>query len=124
MPIDEKQYVEIIKEVAEIKGKLAVHDGRFHSGMESFQALRLEQEEIRKTVVPKPMTRLQLFGYIAGPILAVCLLFYQFVWQASKYPDRDEFDELDKKLRNMEIQQIEFKSEINQKLDELLRTKP
>jgi hypothetical protein len=124
MPVEEKQYVEIIKEIAELKGKLAVHDGRFLSGMESFQNLREEQEEIRKTVVPKPMTRLQLFGFIAGPILVVGLLFYQFVWQASRYPDRDEFDELDKKLRSMEIQQIEFKSEINQKLDELLRTRP
>lgn len=68
---------------------------RLENGQKEFMALREEQRAIRATMeqmardlAPKPVSRLQLLAFAAGPVV----LLAGFVWQAARYPDRTEFN--------------------------------
>lgn len=111
------EYLDLVKAIAEIKGKLDVQDNRFKSGADSFQNLRLDNENLRKEIkegAVKPLTKMQLVGLILGPILGIALIFYQVIWQASRYPDRNEFIKLDDKIRSMEVIQIGLERDVRE----------
>jgi hypothetical protein len=72
---------------------------RLENGQREFMALREEQRALRaaqdqqaRDLAPKPLTRLQVFGFIAGPVLGVVVLLGGYVWNAARYPDRTEFN--------------------------------
>lgn len=72
---------------------------RLENGQREFMALREEQRALRATIeqqarehAPKPLTRLQVFAFIAGPVLGVVVLLGGYVWNAARYPDRTEFN--------------------------------
>lgn len=78
-------------------------ESRLEAGQKEFGALRDEQraqraiieqlrQEVQDVTRPKPMSRLQVFAFVAGPVLGVCVLIGGFVWQAARYPDRSEFN--------------------------------
>lgn len=126
MPVNEAEYLELIKEQAEIKGQLHVHSNSLKAGAESFGELRKSVHEL----AGRPLKPLHLFGIVFGPLLAIGSV----VWAASRYPERAEFETLDSKVRSMEINQVETKRDIadinramteaNRKLDKLLDVKP
>jgi hypothetical protein len=125
MPVDEMEYLDLVKEQAELKGRIEVQSNQLKAGAESFQ-------EMRKTIqdnAAKPLRPLQLLGLFAGPFLAIA----GFIWAASRYPERIEFDRLDEKVRAMEVHQVEVGRDIqdinrvilemNKKLDRMLDEK-
>lgn len=78
-------------------------ESRLEVGQKEFGALRDEQraqraiieqlrQEVQDVTRPKPMSRLQVFAFVAGPVLGICVLIGGFVWQAARYPDRSEFN--------------------------------
>jgi hypothetical protein len=78
-------------------------ESRLEAGQKEFGALRDEQraqraiieqlrQEVQDVTRPKPMSRLQVFAFVAGPVLGVCVLIGGFVWQAARYPDRSELN--------------------------------
>lgn len=114
MPMDEMEYLELVKEQAEIKGQITVHSNALRSGAESFKELRMSVQELEG----KPLKPIQLLGVIAGPILGIASI----VWAASRYPDRSEFERLGDKVRTMEVIQIESGrdvKDINNKLGDI-----
>lgn len=79
--------------------RIAKMEIRLENGQREFMALREEQRALRGAIdamarefAPKPMSRMQLFAFVAGPVIGVALLLGGFVWQAARYPDRVEFD--------------------------------
>jgi uncharacterized coiled-coil protein SlyX len=70
---------------------------RLENGQKEFMALREEQralrgqiEQLGRDLAPKPLTRFQLFGFVAGPVLGLVLILGGIIWQAARYPDRAE----------------------------------
>lgn len=68
---------------------------RLENGQKEFMALREEQRAIRSTLeqmardlAPKPMSKIQLAGFVIGPLV----LLGGYVWTAARYPDRVEFN--------------------------------
>jgi uncharacterized coiled-coil protein SlyX len=79
--------------------RIAKMEIRLENGQKEFMALREEQRALRAAIeqhardmAPKPMSRLQVFAFIAGPVVGVALVLGGFVWQAARYPDRGEFN--------------------------------
>jgi hypothetical protein len=79
--------------------RIAKMEIRLENGQREFMALREEQRSLRaaleqqaRDLAPKPLTRLQVFGFVAGPVLGVVVLLGGYVWNAARYPDRAEFN--------------------------------
>lgn len=79
--------------------RIAKVEIRLENGQREFMALREEQRAIRahmeqqaRDLAPKPLTRFQIVGFVAGPVLAVVVLLGGYVWNAARYPDRTEFN--------------------------------
>lgn len=122
MPVDESEYLALVKEQAELRGRIEIQNNQLKAGAESFQ-------EMRKQIMDnaaKPLRPHQIVGLAAGPLLAIAGI----VWAAARYPERPEFERLDEKVRAMEVQQVETGrdvkdinrviSEMNKKLDRLI----
>ena len=79
---------------------------RLADGGTAFENIRNSISDLRKEIQAdrKPMTRVQLFGFIVGPVLGVILLIASIVWQAARTPDRGEFTKMQEKVMEMQIQ--------------------
>jgi hypothetical protein len=99
-------------------------EGRLDNGNNEFSGLREHIRRVERSVEEgrvKPMTRMQLLGFVMGPVIGIIVMFGGYVWQFARYPDRQEFgaavrelQEADKELKGQvdRIQQDALKQDL------------
>lgn len=84
--------------IARSEWKAEVTDKRLHEGAESFemtrQSLELLRSRLEEAIRPKPFPAWKLAGLFAGLVSLVA----GWIWQAARYPDRQEFQSLQSKV--------------------------
>jgi hypothetical protein len=70
-------------------------EGSLENGRTEFSGMREHIRRVERQVEEgrvKPMTRMQLLGFVMGPVVGILVLCGGYVWSIAKYPDREEFN--------------------------------
>lgn len=82
---------------------------RLSDGADAFAKVRASIEDVRKEQQPKPTPPWK----IASIAIAIATMVLAWVWQAAKYPDRSEFNQVNSKVQELKLDQVQIQSDIN-----------
>lgn len=105
-----------------IEERMAVAETQLLGGAKTFEEIRAAIGDLRVAVAPKPLSRFQLLGFILGPVIGTLVFVGTVVWQAARYPDRQEVDALreglysrqegvEKQLEQLRIERVQMQGE-------------
>lgn len=106
---EEDDIRDLRERVARLEWRDAEVEKRLGSGAESFS-------EIRRQITGKPTQ----WSRISGVLLAATLAVLAWVWQAARYPDRDEIESIRATIQNQRVDQELLKVEC-ERISELQR---
>jgi hypothetical protein len=80
---------------------------RLNVGAENFTNIRRSQasleRELQEVKTPKPIQTWRMAGFV----LTVVVMVAGWIWAAARYPDREEYNALERELRTLREQAIE-----------------
>lgn len=96
-------------------------DKRLNEGAETFSEVRQSIKDIHEQLKPKPIPMWK----VASFALTIMLLVGAWIWQAARYPDRDEFNEARQtgeaktdlvqiEVTHLKLEQVKMQSNISQ----------
>jgi len=94
--------------VGRLEWELEQVETRLDKGAQAFSDIRNEHQQLRDAVAPKPTPTWKVIA--VG--LTVITLLAGWVWQAAKYPNRDEFDTVRREVNTLKLDQVKIQKDI------------
>jgi hypothetical protein len=110
----------------------AIHS-RLNDGARTFAEITQTQKELHEEIADAKKPVPLQWWKVAGLILTILVLVVTWVWQAAKYPDREEFNRArqateerakghDKDLSDLKLEQVKIQSGVKAIKDSQART--